>query len=805
MPVAAESLDEPMDKDVEPPSPAPSTPSEAVEEIEYSPRRPTRRPGPISLISEEDAGKASRSDVAEGSSRSGHRVADGDEEMPSESEPEDSENEFEVIPPKLADEALEVADRATVEWEEAMGLSPEELALRREQSKSDRAARAAARAAARGLPDRPRTLPDRPNTLPDPPTRLFAPPTFEGLRVWIDPNYKKLNKLSYLMQANASHIVGVPHSLITQLGPFADEIAKSGAKVVNVTWAWDSIHLGTLKPEQSHLIDLGATTHLVSRNTHQDVGTASDASTAMGGPSEPPPPAKTRSAAPKPTPVPITPLSTGKSKGKGKSKANDEMDTETLVEIFTRHQELFAKGKAVPEIARFMEQRYATYPALTWRNLLVEWRKKSDRFKGYGQPIAPAKHHASPAKIVLKTMPEPVHIHPTISYDRPSPIAPYTAHPPPVKAFMTTEQLDKIFREETNAAPQASIITIINRILAKHGTYAHQGWDGLYRDWRFRRGRFAHLAPASSASARSERYSTEHIEKLFRHLQLDPNMTESDRGEALAAMFGQYSKSEWADLYNDWVNKRGCFDRLQGVTSVAAPALASAPAPRGPDTAPAPPAPSQSSRAKSRYIDPEELVKILQEQEPLLAAGMATRQLAEILAPEFPIYAVGTWYNHILDFRARKGRFADVPRLSATRAASVTSAATTSSETKRNLEDAQTSPRKKHRNAYTEEEEVAMAAHVFVRLPMETTASMAHWADFQLRHPHRTVGAWAEHYRAYREKIGEYVAQMGGAKPARAGSNDSDGSDGSVQFIREGEDKSKRPHEVIEVLDSDSE
>lgn len=68
--------------------------------------------------------------------------------------------------------------------------------------------------------------------------------------------------------------------------------------------------------------------------------------------------------------------------------------------------------------------------------------------------------------------------------------------------------------------------------------------------------------------------------------------------------------------------------------------LASTPAPRGPDTAPAPPAASQSSRAKSRYIDPEELVKILQEQEPLLAAGMATRQLAEILAPEVRFGAV---------------------------------------------------------------------------------------------------------------------------------------------------------------------
>jgi hypothetical protein len=166
---------------------------------------------------------------------------------------------------------------------------------------------------------------------------------------------------------------------------------------------------------------------------------------------------------------------------------------------------------------------------------------------------------------------------------------------------------------------------------------------------------------------------------------------------------------------------------------------------------------------------------------------------------------VGTWYNYILDFRARKGFFADVPKLSATRAASVTSAATTTSETKRNLEDAQTSPRKKHRNAYTEEEEIAMAAHVFVRLPMETTASTAHWADFQLQHRHRTVGAWAEHYRAYKDKIGEYVSRMGGAKRARAGSNDSDGSEGSVQFIREGEDKSRRPHEVIEVLDSDSE
>lgn len=402
IPDTAVSLDEPMDKDIEPPSPAPSTPSEAVEEIEYSPRRPTQRPGPMRLISEEDTGKASRSDVAEGSSRRGRWDAGGDEEMPSESEPEDSENEFEVISPKQADEALEVADRATVEWEEAMGLSPEELALRREQSKSDRAARAAARAAARGLPDRASTLPVRPSTLPDPPTRLFAPPTFEGLRVWIDPNYKKLNKLSYLMQvsltplssspsmrehcsysdlqqrsatlvphrSDASHIVGVPHSLITQLGPFADEIAKSGAKVVNVTWAWDSIHLGTLKPEQSHLIDLGAMTHLVSRNAHQDVGTASDPSTAMGGPSEPPPPAKTRSAAPKPTPVPITPLSTGKSKGKGKSKANDEMDTETLVEIFTRHQELFAKGKAVPEIARFMEQRVSGAHRLGSRRLV---------------------------------------------------------------------------------------------------------------------------------------------------------------------------------------------------------------------------------------------------------------------------------------------------------------------------------------------------------------------------------------------------------------------------------------------------
>jgi hypothetical protein len=101
-----------------------------------------------------------------------------------------------------------------------------------------------------------------------------------------------------------------------------------------------------------------------------------------------------------------------------------------------------------------------------------------------------------------------------------------------------------------------------------------------------------------------------------------------------------------------------------------------------------------------------------------------------------------------------------------------------------------------------------MAAHVFVRLPMETTASTAHWADFQLEHRHRSVGAWAEHYRAYKEKIGEYVARMGGADRARvrrAGSDGSDGSDGSVQFIREGEDKSKRPHEVIEVLDSDSE
>jgi hypothetical protein len=35
---------------------------------------------------------------------------------------------------------------------------------------------------------------------------------------------------------------------------------------------------------------------------------------------------------------------------------------------------------------------------------------------------------------------------------------------------MTTEQLDKIFREETESAPQATIITIIDRILRKVGT-----------------------------------------------------------------------------------------------------------------------------------------------------------------------------------------------------------------------------------------------------------------------------------------------------------------------------------------------
>jgi hypothetical protein len=69
-------------------------------------------------------------------------------------------------------------------------------------------------------------------------------------------------------------------------------------------------------------------------------------------------------------------------------------------------------------------------------------------------------------------MPEPVHIHPTISYNRPSPIAPPTAHvvPLPAKAFMTTKELDKIFREETESAPQATIITIIDRILRKVGT-----------------------------------------------------------------------------------------------------------------------------------------------------------------------------------------------------------------------------------------------------------------------------------------------------------------------------------------------
>jgi hypothetical protein len=108
---------------------------------------------------------------------------------------------------------------------------------------------------------------------------------------------------------------------------------------------------------------------------------------------------------------------------------------------------------------------------LTWRNLLIEWRKKSDRFKCYGQPIAPAKLLVSPAKIVLKSMPEPVHIHPTISYNRPSPIAPYSAlQPPPAKAFMTPEQLDKIFREETEAAPHDTIINIISGIVVKVGT-----------------------------------------------------------------------------------------------------------------------------------------------------------------------------------------------------------------------------------------------------------------------------------------------------------------------------------------------
>lgn len=79
------------------------------------------------------------------------------------------------------------------------------------------------------------------------------------------------------------------------------------------------------------------------------------------------------------------------------------------------------------------------------------------------------------------------------------------------------------------------------RLLLKHGTYAHQGWDGLYRDWRFRRGRFAHLAATSATSAPvtaapPERYSTDQLQTFFRHAQPGPNMTESDRGEALAAM-----------------------------------------------------------------------------------------------------------------------------------------------------------------------------------------------------------------------------------------------------------------------------
>lgn len=166
IPDAADSLDESMDKDIEPLShDVPSTPSEAAEEIEYSPPRPTRRPGPIKVISEEER-EVPPADVAEGSSRRARRVTGEDEEMRSVSEEERDESYRWVT--KL------LGDDQPPEW------SAEELARRREQFRLAREARAKAR------------------DWRDP----TLGPVFKNVRVWIDPKYRKRHELSNLMRVS---------------------------------------------------------------------------------------------------------------------------------------------------------------------------------------------------------------------------------------------------------------------------------------------------------------------------------------------------------------------------------------------------------------------------------------------------------------------------------------------------------------------------------------------------------------------------------------------------------------------------